>query len=64
MATCFFVVEAVYSHICFDNLRRSVVKRRGNVHLGGNGNSHLRGEDCTVGALGVGWGDEKDSGHF
>ena len=63
MATCFFVVEAINSHICFDNLRRSVVKRRGNVHLGGNGYSHLRGEDCAVGALDAGWGDKKDSGH-
>lgn len=64
MATCFFVAEAINSHICFDNLRRSVVKRRGNVHLGGNGYSHLRGEDCAVGALGAGWGDKKDTGHF
>lgn len=31
-------------------------------NLGGNGNYYLRREDCAVGKLDAGWGDEEEAG--
>ena len=62
-ATRLLIIEAVKPHICLLDFCRTVVKRIGDVGLGGNGYFHFGCQHRVIGALDTLWGDFKYSGH-